>query len=127
MRPPCWLSSYGQFLDRFANWPVRIECTPASAAQRAGADPRAGHGRAKSISDLSTHKLLQSAGEAARFGLLIADDRAPVGVRPKERTSGDARADVDILTFATPIPRTLNMAGGMRDLSIIATPPVRRL
>lgn len=62
------------------------------------------------------------------LGLLIVDEEHRFGVRHKERIKA-MRADVDILTLtATPIPRTLNMAmSGMRDLSIIATPPARRL
>ena len=62
------------------------------------------------------------------LGLMIVDEEHRFGVRDKERIKA-MRADVDMLTLtATPIPRTLNMAfGGMRDLSIIATPPARRL
>lgn len=77
---------------------------------------------------IGTHKLLQSEVKLRDLGLLIVDEEHRFGVRHKERIKA-MRADVDILTLtATPIPRTLNMAmSGMRDLSIIATPPARRL
>ncbi|CQQ55263.1 transcription-repair coupling factor [Yersinia enterocolitica] len=77
---------------------------------------------------IGTHKLLQSDLRWQDLGLLIVDEEHRFGVRHKERIKA-MRADVDILTLtATPIPRTLNMAmSGMRDLSIIATPPARRL
>ena len=77
---------------------------------------------------IGTHKLLQSDLRWKDTGLLIVDEEHRFGVRHKERIKA-MRADVDILTLtATPIPRTLNMAmSGMRDLSIIATPPARRL
>ncbi|MCG6364895.1 helicase-related protein, partial [Vibrio fluvialis] len=77
---------------------------------------------------VGTHKLLSSEIRFADLGLLIVDEEHRFGVRQKEKVKA-MRADVDILTLtATPIPRTLNMAmSGMRDLSIIATPPARRL
>jgi transcription-repair coupling factor (superfamily II helicase) len=77
---------------------------------------------------IGTHKLLQNDVKWKDLGLLIVDEEHRFGVRHKERIKA-MRADVDILTLtATPIPRTLNMAmSGMRDLSIIATPPARRL
>ncbi len=77
---------------------------------------------------IGTHKLLQSDVKFKDLGLLIVDEEHRFGVRHKERIKA-MRANVDILTLtATPIPRTLNMAmSGMRDLSIIATPPARRL
>ena len=77
---------------------------------------------------IGTHKLLQSDVHWHDLGLLVVDEEHRFGVRHKERIKA-MRANVDILTLtATPIPRTLNMAmSGMRDLSIIATPPARRL
>ena len=77
---------------------------------------------------VGTHKLLSSDIKFKDLGLLIVDEEHRFGVRQKEKVKA-MRADVDILTLtATPIPRTLNMAmSGMRDLSIIATPPARRL
>ncbi|NRA61765.1 MAG: transcription-repair coupling factor, partial [Psychrobium sp.] len=77
---------------------------------------------------IGTHKLIQGSVKFADLGLLIVDEEHRFGVRQKEKIKA-LRADIDILTMtATPIPRTLNMAmSGMRDLSIIATPPARRL
>ncbi len=77
---------------------------------------------------IGTHKLLSSQIQFKDLGLLIIDEEHRFGVRQKERIKA-LRAHVDILTLtATPIPRTLNMAlAGTRDLSIIATPPARRL
>ena len=77
---------------------------------------------------IGTHKLLQDDLKFKELGLLIIDEEHRFGVRHKEKLKS-LRSEVDILTLtATPIPRTLNMAmSGMRDLSIIATPPARRL
>ena len=77
---------------------------------------------------IGTHALIQDGLEFRNLGLLIIDEEHRFGVRQKEKLKS-LRAEVDILTLtATPIPRTLNMAmSGMRDLSIIATPPARRL
>ena len=77
---------------------------------------------------IGTHKLLSEEIRFKDLGLLIIDEEHRFGVRQKERIKA-LRAHVDILTLtATPIPRTLNMAlAGTRDLSIIATPPARRL
>ena len=73
---------------------------------------------------IGTHKLIQADIIFNDLGLLIVDEEHRFGVRQREKIKS-LRADVDILTLtATPIPRTLNMAmSGMRDLSIIATPP----
>ena len=77
---------------------------------------------------IGTHKLLQEDVKFANLGLVVIDEEHRFGVRQKEQLKA-LRSEVDILTLtATPIPRTLNMAvSGMRDLSIIATPPARRL
>ena len=77
---------------------------------------------------IGTHKLLQPDITFNRLGLVVVDEEHRFGVRHKERLKS-LRAEVDMLTLtATPIPRTLNMAfAGMRDLSLIATPPERRL
>ena len=119
---------YHSFRDRFANWPVRIEVL---SRFRAAKDVRAVAERLQQGEVdilIGTHKLLQSAIGFADLGLLIIDEEHRFGVRQKD-TIKALRAQVDILTLtATPIPRTLNMAlGGLRDLSIIATPPARRL
>lgn len=119
---------YNSFRDRFANWPVKIEVL---SRFRAASDTKAvAEKLASGDVDIliGTHKLLQSDIHFADLGLLIIDEEHRFGVRQKDSIKA-LRAEVDILTLtATPIPRTLNMAlGGMRDLSIIATPPARRL
>lgn len=119
---------YDSFKDRFADWPVRIEVLSRFGSSKA---------HTKTIDDLiegkvdiviGTHKILQENVQFKNLGLMIVDEEHRFGVRDKERIKA-MRADVDMLTLtATPIPRTLNMAfSGMRDLSIIATPPARRL
>ncbi|MFE4109721.1 transcription-repair coupling factor [Kosakonia sp. YIM B13611] len=119
---------FDNFRDRFANWPVRIEMLSRfrSAKEQAQILEQAAEGKIDIL--IGTHKLLQSDVKMKDLGLLIVDEEHRFGVRHKERIKA-MRADVDILTLtATPIPRTLNMAmSGMRDLSIIATPPARRL
>ncbi len=119
---------YQNFQDRFADWPVRVELLSrfrskkeTDAALNALAD-----GRADIV--IGTHKLLQGQLRFQRLGLVIIDEEHRFGVRQKERFK-QLRAEVDMLTLtATPIPRTLNMAmAGLRDLSIIATPPAGRL
>lgn len=119
---------FDNFRDRFANWPVRIEMLSRfrSAREQAQVLQDASEGKVDIL--IGTHKLLMSDLKWRDLGLLIVDEEHRFGVRHKERIKA-MRADVDILTLtATPIPRTLNMAmSGMRDLSIIATPPARRL
>ena len=119
---------FDNFRDRFANWPVRIEMLSRfrSAKEQTQILEQASEGKIDIL--IGTHKLLQSDVKWKDLGLLIVDEEHRFGVRHKERIKA-MRADVDILTLtATPIPRTLNMAmSGMRDLSIIATPPARRL
>lgn len=119
---------YENFKDRFADWPIRVEVLSrfktAKQTQAALADIAAG----KVDLVIGTHKLLQDSIKFQDLGLLIVDEEHRFGVRQKEAIKR-LRADVDILTLtATPIPRTLNMAmNGVRDLSIIATPPAKRL
>ena len=119
---------FENFRDRFANQPVRIEVMSRfrSAAEQKKVLEDLVAGKVDIV--IGTHKLLQKEVKFADLGLLIVDEEHRFGVRQKEQIKA-LRADVDILTLtATPIPRTLNMAiGGMRDLSIIATPPARRL
>jgi len=116
------------FRDRFAEWPVRVEVI---SRLRADADVRqvledTQNGKVDIL--IGTHKLLSKALKFKNLGLVIVDEEHRFGVRQKERLK-TLRAEVDLLTLtATPIPRTLNMAiGGIRDLSIIATPPAKRL
>jgi transcription-repair coupling factor (superfamily II helicase) len=119
---------YGSFADRFAEWPVNVEVV--SRFKSAGDLKAITAGVASGKIDIlvGTHKLLQSDFKFQDLGLLIIDEEHRFGVKQKEAIKA-LRTQVDILTLtATPIPRTLNMAlGGMRDLSIIATPPARRL
>ncbi|MBG0751844.1 MULTISPECIES: transcription-repair coupling factor [Pectobacterium] len=119
---------FDNFRDRFANWPVKIEMISRfrSAREQTQVLEETQQGKVDIL--IGTHKLLQSDVRWRDLGLLIVDEEHRFGVRHKERIKA-MRADVDILTLtATPIPRTLNMAmSGMRDLSIIATPPARRL
>ncbi|MBP0048644.1 transcription-repair coupling factor [Marinobacterium sp. AK62] len=119
---------FDNFRDRFADWPVSIELISrfksAKAQQQTLADVDAG----KVDILIGTHKLLQGDINFKHLGLVIIDEEHRFGVQQKERLKS-LRSEVDILTLtATPIPRTLNMAmSGIRDLSIIATPPARRL
>ncbi len=119
---------YQTFLDRFADWPFQIE---VMSRFKTGKDQqktleRLENGKVDIV--VGTHKLLQENIKFRDLGLLIIDEEHRFGVQQKERFKA-LRANVDILTLtATPIPRTLNMAfSGIRDLSLIATPPARRL
>ncbi|MGL5102523.1 MAG: transcription-repair coupling factor [Plesiomonas sp.] len=119
---------FENFRDRFANWPVNIEVMSRfrSAKEQQAIQQNVTEGKVDIL--IGTHKLLQNDIKFSNLGLLIVDEEHRFGVRQKEKIKA-LRADVDILTLtATPIPRTLNMAmSGMRDLSIIATPPARRM
>ncbi|MGB0664844.1 MAG: transcription-repair coupling factor [Pontibacterium sp.] len=119
---------YDSFADRFADWPVNVELISRfkSAKQQTKAAEQLASGEIDII--IGTHKLLQGSIEFKDLGLVIIDEEHRFGVAQKERLKS-LRSEVDILNLtATPIPRTLNMAmSGIRDLSIIATPPARRL
>lgn len=119
---------YDNFRDRFADTAVNIEILSRFKAGKAqtAAITRLKEGKADIV--IGTHKLLGRETEFKDLGLVIIDEEHRFGVTQKERLKA-MRAEVDILTMtATPIPRTLSMAmSGMRDLSIIATPPARRL
>ena len=119
---------YESFRDRFADWPVRVESLSRFRSKKD--QDSVIEGLAKGTVDIviGTHKLLSSSIKYKNLGLVIIDEEHRFGVRQKERFKS-LRSEVDILTLtATPIPRTLNMSlTGMRDLSIIATPPARRL
>lgn len=119
---------YENFKDRFANWPFRIEVMSRFVSGKTQKDVQQGITEGKVDIVVGTHKLLSGDMKFADLGLVIIDEEHRFGVRQKEKLKA-LRADVDILTLtATPIPRTLNMAlSGMRDLSIIATAPARRL
>jgi transcription-repair coupling factor (superfamily II helicase) len=119
---------YNSFRDRFADWPVTVEVMSRfkSAKEINAAVADLAEGKIDIV--IGTHKLLQDDVKIKNLGLVIIDEEHRFGVRQKEQLKA-LRSEVDILTLtATPIPRTLNMAvAGMRDLSIIATPPARRL
>ncbi|WP_405120591.1 transcription-repair coupling factor [Pseudomonas leptonychotis] len=119
---------YNSFRDRFADWPVKVEVMSRfkSAKEVSEAMQQLAEGKVDIV--IGTHKLLQDDVKFNNLGLVIIDEEHRFGVRQKEQLK-TLRSEVDILTLtATPIPRTLNMAvAGMRDLSIIATPPARRL
>jgi transcription-repair coupling factor (superfamily II helicase) len=114
--------------DRFAQWPVKVaEMSRFRSPKEVKA---AQEGLANGTVDIvvGTHKLLSPDTKFARLGLVIIDEEHRFGVRHKEAMKA-LRAEVDVLTLtATPIPRTLGMAlEGLRDLSVIATAPQRRL
>ncbi|OFC72675.1 transcription-repair coupling factor [Alteromonas confluentis] len=119
---------FENFKDRFANWPFNIQVMSRFVSGKEQKSVVEGIKDGKVDIVVGTHKLLSSDIEFNDLGLVIIDEEHRFGVRQKEKFKA-LRADVDILTLtATPIPRTLNMAlSGMRDLSIIATPPARRL
>nr|WP_136249549.1 transcription-repair coupling factor [Ningiella ruwaisensis] len=119
---------YENFKNRFSQFPFTIEVMSrfVSAKDQRLTAERITNGQADIV--VGTHKLLQKDIQFKDLGLVIIDEEHRFGVRQKEKFKA-LRADVDILTLtATPIPRTLNMAlSGMRDLSIIATAPAKRL
>ncbi|WP_111414194.1 transcription-repair coupling factor [Billgrantia lactosivorans] len=119
---------YENFRDRFADTAVQLELISRFTAGKgqAASLERIESGKADIV--IGTHKLLSKSMKLPNMGLLIIDEEHRFGVAQKERLK-ELRAEVDILTLtATPIPRTLNMAmSGIRDLSVIATPPARRL
>ncbi|MCB1867944.1 MAG: transcription-repair coupling factor [Gammaproteobacteria bacterium] len=118
---------YQNFSDRFADWPVRIASLSRFNDARGQKTVVAGLADGTVDIVIGTHKLLQGSLVYKNLGLVIIDEEHRFGVRHKEQLKA-LRAEVDLLTLtATPIPRTLNMAmAGMRDLSIIATPPAER-
>ena len=119
---------YNSFRDRFADWPVTVEVMSRFKSTKEVNAAVADLAEGKIDIVIGTHKLLQDDVKIKNLGLVIIDEEHRFGVRQKEQLKA-LRSEVDILTLtATPIPRTLNMAvSGMRDLSIIATPPARRL
>ena len=119
---------YRNFRDRFADWPLKVEVlsrfkTTKEIKAEIG---NIADGRIDVV--VGTHRLLQADVRFKDLGLVVVDEEQRFGVRQKEALKA-LRANVHLLTLtATPIPRTLNMAmAGLRDLSIIATPPAHRL
>jgi transcription-repair coupling factor (superfamily II helicase) len=119
---------YQNIADRFGKWPVKV--AEMSRFRSSKEIKAAMEGLADGTIDIviGTHKLLSADVKFARLGLLVIDEEHRFGVRHKEAMKA-MRAEVDVLTLtATPIPRTLGMAlEGLRDLSVIATAPQRRL
>lgn len=119
---------YSTFSDRFADWPFRLDLLSRFRSKKEQEATLEAIKQGKVDIVIGTHKLLNEEIKFPNLGLLIIDEEHRFGVRQKERIKS-LRAEVDILTLtATPIPRTLNMAmSSLRDLSIIATPPAKRL
>ena len=119
---------YQTLVDRFAKWPVKV--AEMSRFRSTKEITAAIKGIADGTIDIvvGTHKLLSKDVHFQRLGLLVIDEEHRFGVRHKEMMKA-MRAEIDVLTLtATPIPRTLGMAlEGLRDLSVIATAPQRRL
>ena len=119
---------YQNFADRFADWPVKVETM--SRFRTTAQVNEALKGLEDGTVDIvvGTHRLLQNSVHFKNLGLIVIDEEHRFGVKDKEKLK-HLRAEVDVLTLtATPIPRTLNMAmGGLRDLSLITTPPASRL
>lgn len=119
---------YNNFADRFADWPIQISQLSRFRSKKQQDVTLAGMESGGTDVVIGTHKLLQDGMNFKDLGLIVIDEEQRFGVRHKESLK-KLRAEVDVLTLtATPIPRTLNMAmSGLRDMSIIATPPANRL
>ena len=119
---------YRNFRDRFADWPLKVEVLSRFKSKKEIEAELAKLAEGKLDVIVGTHRLLQPDVKFSDLGLVIVDEEQRFGVRQKEALK-KLRANVHLLTLtATPIPRTLNMAmAGLRDLSIIATPPANRL
>ncbi len=116
------------FKRRFAAFPVRIEMLSRFRDKKEIAEVLEGLADGKVDIVIGTHRLLSKDVEFHDLGLLIVDEEQRFGVRHKERLK-QLKHNVDVLTMsATPIPRTLHMSlAGLRDMSVIETPPKDRL
>ena len=118
---------HANFCDRFADWPVKVELMSrfVTAKQQKEVAEQLEQGKVDIL--IGTHKLLSDDLKYQSLGLVIIDEEHRFGVRQKEQFK-KLRSELDLLTLtATPIPRTLNMAmSGLRDISIIASPPPNR-
>ncbi len=116
------------FSDRFADWPVRVEILTRFGGSRKNEEVRESLKNGRIDIVVGSHGLLGQKVRFKRLGLLVVDEEHRFGVRQKERIKS-LRSDLHVLTLtATPIPRTLNMSlGGLRDLSLITTPPPARM
>ncbi len=119
---------YDNFLDRFAEFPVNIALLSRFKTKKESEMILADAANGKVDILIGTHKLFQKNVKFKELGLLIVDEEHRFGVKQKEHIKA-LKHNVEILTLtATPIPRTLNMSmAGMRDISLIATPPAKRL
>ena len=116
------------FKDRFAAWPVKVAELSRFRTSKQTAQTIEGLESGAVDIVIGTHKLLSESVKFKRLGLVVIDEEHRFGVRQKERLKS-LRAEVDVLTLtATPIPRTLAMSlEGIRDFSVIATAPQKRL
>ena len=119
---------YQNISDRFGKWPIKVAELSRFRSPKEVKAALAGLADGTVDIVVGTHKLLSADVKLKRLGLLVIDEEHRFGVRHKEAIKA-LRAEVDVLTLtATPIPRTLGMAlEGLRDLSVIATAPERRL
>lgn len=116
------------FQDRFRDWPVKVNQLSRLISSRDATATRKALAQGTCEVVIGTHALLAKTVKFADLGLLVIDEEQRFGVRHKERLK-ELKTDVHVLTLtATPIPRTLQLSmAGIRDLSIIATPPIDRL
>ena len=119
---------FQNFSDRFAEWPVKVAELSRFRSAKETTINLAGLKAGSIDIVIGTHKLIGEGIEFHNLGLVIIDEEHRFGVRQKERLKA-LRAEVDVLTLtATPIPRTLAMSmEGLRDFSVIATAPQKRL
>ena len=119
---------FQNFSDRFAAWPIKLAELSRFRTAKEQAEALAALKDGKLDIIIGTHRLIQKDVKFARLGLVILDEEHRFGVRQKEQLKA-MRAEVDVLTLtATPIPRTLAMSlEGIRDFSVIATAPQKRL
>ena len=119
---------FNNFSDRFSAWPVKLAELSRFRSPREQAEALQALADGKLDIVIGTHRLIQKDVKFARLGLVILDEEHRFGVRQKEQLKA-LRAEVDVLTLtATPIPRTLAMSlEGIRDFSVIATAPQKRL
>ena len=119
---------YQNFCDRFVDWPIKIAEISRFRTKKEQAEALQGLADGKIDIIIGTHRLIQKDVKFKNLGLAILDEEHRFGVRQKEQMKA-LRAEVDVLTLtATPIPRTLSMAmEGLREFSVISTPPQKRL
>ncbi len=119
---------FATFSDRFAGWPVKVRQLSRMVSTKEAASTREALERGEVDIVIGTHALLSKKIKLKDLGFLVVDEEQHFGVRHKERLK-ELKAQVHVLTLtATPIPRTLQLAmSGIRELSLIATPPVDRL